>query len=136
MSGSHGAPEAIYPVVHVAPPSGVLQTAARAGLATKSVALTVSFGQATVRLCASRRPRAVGSVSVWTLVPWATRMRGAVSHPCPWTRLETRTATPPGIGATSLIVPSMSVATVVEARRVELVCRGSEASSESRPPDQ
>ena len=65
--GSHGAPEATYPVVHVAPPSGVLQTAARAGLATKSVALTVSFGQATVRLCASRRPRAVGSVSVWTL---------------------------------------------------------------------
>jgi len=36
VSGSHGAPEAIYPVVHVAPPSGVLQTPARAGLATKS----------------------------------------------------------------------------------------------------
>ena len=41
-----------------------------------------------------------------------------------------------GIGATSLIVPSVSVATVVEARRVELVYLGSEATIENRPPDQ
>jgi hypothetical protein len=113
---------------------GGVPEAARAGLATKSVALTVSFGQAAMRLCASSRPRAVGSVTVWTVVPLTMRTRGAVSQPCPCTRLETRTATPPGIGSTSLIVPSVNVATVVEASRVELVCRGNEPSIESRPP--
>ena len=60
-------------MIHVAPPSGVFQTAARAGFATKSVALTVSFGQAAVRPCASSRPRAVGSVIVWTVVPLTIR---------------------------------------------------------------